>query len=95
MRKIEPTIKFKKDYKRLKKQPFYNTAFEFNITQNWYAQRLILKWLGMRKNSLLTTHPSPLTKIKLICTKSNNKFAFSFASPAGFYGKNKFIIRNK
>lgn len=33
MRKIEPTIKFKKDYKRLKKQPFYNADFEKKFTE--------------------------------------------------------------
>ena len=28
MRKIEPTTKFKKDYKKLKKQSFFDEAFE-------------------------------------------------------------------
>ncbi|MCR5790858.1 MAG: type II toxin-antitoxin system YafQ family toxin [Lachnospiraceae bacterium] len=32
MRKIEPTVKFKKDYKRLKKQPFYDEAFKEEFT---------------------------------------------------------------
>ena len=32
MRKIEPTVKFKKDYKRLKKQPFFTRSFEEEFT---------------------------------------------------------------
>ncbi|MBO4336998.1 MAG: type II toxin-antitoxin system YafQ family toxin [Lachnospiraceae bacterium] len=33
MRKIEPTVKFKKDYKKLKRQPFYDDAFEKEFTE--------------------------------------------------------------
>ena len=33
MRKIEPTVKFKKDYKNLKRQSFYDDAFEEEFTE--------------------------------------------------------------